>query len=153
MGGNTQVPQWNPDDPNSANSLQSPYYGAYPSVYSNMFSNDGRSSGFMGGSTNIPPMPAPSQPSGSNGLANLALASSSSYYTDYNKQGQFPQGTGQDNQIPVSNQSNGNNIPTGSDVPPSPATPALSSSEQPQQRERMKPLLAVLNLMTDLTAT
>lgn len=49
-----------------------------------MFSNDGRTSGFMGGSTNIPPMPAPSQPSTSNGLQNLALASTSSYYTDYN---------------------------------------------------------------------
>lgn len=49
-----------------------------------MFSNDGRTSGFMGGSTNIPPMPTPSQPSTSNGLQNLALASTSSYYSDYN---------------------------------------------------------------------
>lgn len=86
QGNNTQIPNaWNPEDPNNQN-MQSPYYGssAYPSVYSNMFSNDGRTSGFMGGSTNIPPMPAPSQPSTSNGLQNLALASTSSYYSDYN---------------------------------------------------------------------
>lgn len=87
QGNNTQIPgQWTSEDPNNQNNLQSPYYGssAYPSVYSNMFSNDGRTSGFMGGSTNIPPMPAPSGPSASNGLQNLALASTSSYYTDYN---------------------------------------------------------------------
>jgi hypothetical protein len=86
---------WTNDDPNNQNNLQSPYYGtsAYPSVYSNMFSNDGRASGFMGGSTNIPPMPAPSQPSTSNGLQNLALASTSSYYSDYNPNQFNPDGT------------------------------------------------------------
>lgn len=92
QGNNTQIPTtWTSDDPNNQNNLQSPYYGgsAYPSVYSNMFSNDGRTSGFMGGSTNIPPMPAPSGPSTSNGLQNLALASTSSYYSDYNPNGGF----------------------------------------------------------------
>lgn len=87
QGNNTQIPgNWTSDDPNNQNNLQSPYYAstAYPSVYSNMFSNDGRTSGFMGGSTNIPPMPAPSGPSTANGLQNLALASTSSYYSDYN---------------------------------------------------------------------
>ena len=76
---------------NSSHSLHSPYYNpnaSYPSVYSGMFQNDGRQSGgFMSGSINIPSMPSPQ---GNNGLQNLALASSSSYYSDYNPNQQYP---------------------------------------------------------------
>ena len=82
------------NDEANQQSLQSPYYANanYPSVYSSMFQNDARQSGgFMAGSTAIPPMPSPH---GNNGLQNLALASSSSYYSDYNP-GQQYAGAGQ----------------------------------------------------------
>lgn len=114
-GTNTQIPgAWTADDPNNQNNLQSPYYGstAYPSVYSNMFSNDGRTSGFMGGSTNIPPMPAPSQPSTSNGLQNLALASTSSYYSDYNPAQFNVDGTAAP-AVPAAGSGTGNESPAG----------------------------------------
>lgn len=78
--------------------ISTSYYNnqAYPSMYSNMFAaGDGRtpsSAAFMSGSTQIPPMPSPSgamnntNNGGNTPLQNLALASSSSYYSEYNAQ-------------------------------------------------------------------
>lgn len=88
--------------------------GAYPSVYSSMFQHGGNGNGepgsaggasdgsggagagnFMAGSTNIPPMPAPTDGTApgsagaGSGLQNLALASSTSYYSDYDPAGQY----------------------------------------------------------------
>lgn len=98
---------WNNSDPNQQQQqapMHSPYgysNATYPSVYSNMFAptsgtaseHSPNQNNFMRGSTSIPPMPSPTMPqhgstptSGTpaNGLQNLALASSSSYYSDYN---------------------------------------------------------------------
>lgn len=71
--------QFNGDD----KSLQTPYFNAqFPNMYSGMFGADGRPA-FNAG---MPTMPSPQ---GNTALQNLALASSaSSFYSDYNANGQ-----------------------------------------------------------------
>ena len=75
----------------------------------------------MAGSTSIPPMPnavdtASANASGSNGLQNLALASSSSYYTDYSPNGQYP-GTGDGTPTSATFAQSVNRLPDGSQRP------------------------------------
>lgn len=94
---------WTHLDPNGTGEqdASNTYYNhsAYPAMYSNMFAGgDGRSgsAAYMSAPSHIPPMPSPTggmmstgntnNNGGNTPLQNLALASSSSYYSDYNAQ-------------------------------------------------------------------